>query len=166
MKRYCQNCKISYEFSPREVSGKEDLVCPSCGSIIPKNSFEPGGAGKSDAMESKIGSAVGSLFSFAYIYYLLLSVIGAGAFFLHWDTVLYVVTAIALISFVLQLLTGYLVFRSGVLFLPAGAVLGFALFKNIQGACFGIMAVFFFRHLLRDILYRLFYKLIGIGNSK
>ena len=112
-------------------------------------------------MDAKIGSIFQKVFHFVYIFYMLCAVVGIIAFFLNLSKVLYVVTAISLIVFVLQLLSGYNTFRSGLVFLPIGALVGYLKFGTYEGACFGVMIVFAIRHVVRDVIFRLIWALVG-----
>ena len=160
MLRYCKQCGKDFEFTPLAVSGSEPLICPECGNIIEKNSRNPANKIDSEKTEENIGRAIGGIYHFLYIFYMVLGIIGVisyafGAYFL-----LYLVTAVSLAAFILQLLTGTSTFFLGILFIPAGAVAGFILMKGIPGACLGIHAVFLIRHLIRDVFYRLLAKLV------
>jgi len=164
MRRYCVNCREEYEFDPRAITGEGNLICPDCGGIIPKDSRRPSTV-NNDAMEAGIGNAVSEVFHIAYIFYVTLAVIGIISYFAKWDTVLYVVSGIAIASYLIQLITGTTAFTWGVILLPLGAALGyFALHGGIRGVCLGILAVFLIRHVIRDLLWTLVGKIIGLGN--
>ena len=79
---------------------------------------------------------------------------------------LYAVTAISLSAFLIQILTGNLVFTSGIIFLPAGALLGYLHYRSPEGACLGIRLVFVIRHLIRDLLFMLLTKLIRMTRDQ
>jgi len=165
MLRYCTNCEKDYDFSPTAVSGTKPLICPECGQLINKNSRHPVNREELEHSEEQIGNFFLNVFRFAYIFYLCFAIVGVVAFIFSHTKLLYIVTAISLIAFLLQMITGTLRFRSGIIFLPAGAVLGYLFFKNIQGALLGINIVFIIRHLIRDIFYEIIIKLIILGNS-
>ena len=76
---------------------------------------------------------------------------------------LYITTGISLLAYVIQFITGTTTFSSGVIFLPAGATIGYLIFGDIKGVCLGIHIVFLIRHLLRDIVYTLIFKLVKMG---
>ncbi|MCR5746130.1 MAG: hypothetical protein K6G03_00295 [Lachnospiraceae bacterium] len=160
------NCKKEYDFEPLAVSGKENLICPVCGNIIDKNSRGPGSAESIENTEEAIGNATARILHFCYIFYMLLGVAGVVSYFLGASKILYGVTLFALIVFIIQFLTGYITFRSGIIFLPIGAVLGFVYFKTIDGACLGIHLVFLIRHIIRDIIYTIILRLLGMLSGK
>ena len=163
MERYCTSCKKSFDFTIKSIYDLDNLVCPECGKKIDKNSRAP--VESSDAIEEKIGGAFQKIFRFFYVFYLGCAIIGIVAFFLHFSKVLYIATVVSLAVFAVQLMTGFLSFRWGLLFLPLGAAVGFALLRTLEGACLGIMVVFAVRHLIRDVIFRLFGFLVRAGNS-
>ena len=130
----------------------DNLVCPECGMKIDKNSRKPV---EPDHIDEKIGFVFQKIFHFCYIFYLLCSVVGIVAFFLNFSTVLYAATAISLIVFVVQWFSGNMTFKSGLVFLPIGAAVGFFKFGTYEGACLCVLIVFMIRHLVRDIILRL-----------
>lgn len=158
MERYCVNCNKSFDFKIKSMTDLDNLVCPECGAKIDKNSRKPV---VEDNMDAKIGSIFQKVFHFLYIFYMLCAVVGIIAFFLNLSKLLYVVTAISLLVFVLQLLSGRNTFRSGLVFLPIGAVAGYLKFGTYEGACFGVMIVFAIRHVVRDVILRLIWALVG-----
>ncbi len=137
------------------VSGKEDLICPTCGNIIDKNSRNPESKAAIEETEEKIGRVYAALLHMGYIFYMVMGVIGATGFFLDVRMLLYVATGISLAVYVIQFLTGTVTFPSGVILLPAGAVACYFYFHTIEGACLGIHLVFLIRHLIRDVIFRL-----------
>ena len=165
IKRYCANCRQEYEFTPLAISGKSDLICPECGGVIDKNSRRPANE-NDDQTEEKLGRATAVVFHFFYCFYALLGIVGAVCFFLGIDWLLYAVTIISIIAFIIQLIMGTLSFASGLLFLPLGAIFGYLfLGKSIRSACLGIHIVFLIRHICRDIIYRIIIKLVRAGNE-
>lgn len=164
MNRYCVNCDKEFDFSPLEVSGRNDLICPECGQIIDKNSRRPKSNDESDKIENTIAGVFAQLLHMSYIFYLLCACAGVVGFFLKIDALLFLATAIALAAFFVQLFTGTLIFTSGLIFLPIGAVCGYLIVKNIRGAFLGINVVFVIRHIIRDIFYRLIGWFIGFIN--
>ncbi len=160
MIRYCTYCKKDFDFAPLAVSGREDLICPECGNVISRESRNPAGKEMADRTEEAIGNAYAKLMHLSCIFYMTVGVIGVICFFAGLSTLLYIATFISLICFIMQLLTGTLIFISGLIFLPLGAVLGYMYFGNPAGACLGIHIVFLIRHLIRDILFRLLFAFI------
>ena len=160
MLRYCENCKKDFEFAPLAVSGKDDLICPECGGIIGKNSRNPANRIDSDKTEAAIGNTFARLLHMSYIFYMVMGLLGVAGFVFGINKLLYIATAISLGAFIIQFLTGTLIFTSGVIFLPIGAAAGWFYFKSIEGACLGIHIVFLIRHLIRDIFFMLLFKLI------
>ncbi len=165
MLRYCPYCEKDYDFSPLSVSGKDDLICPECGNIIDKNSRHPANTDEGTKhTEEGIGRIFAGLYNLFFIFYMLMAIIGVIAFVSGMKTLLFTVTVISLAVFIIQLITGTLIFTSGIFFLPVGAVIGYLIFKSIPGACLGIHIVFLIRHILRDIIFRLLGKLINAGS--
>ena len=162
MLRYCKNCQKEYDFSPLAVSGRQDLICPACGNVIDKNSRHPVNAENSE-IELGLGRSVAGLFRMAYVFYLILGMIGAVSYVIGMNKLLYFVTAVSLIAFIIQFVTGFLNFHSGLVLIPAGAIIGYLCFKTIEGACLGIHIVFLIRHLLRDVVFGLIFKLVKMG---
>ena len=160
MLRYCTECHKDFDFPPLAVSGREDLICPECGSLIDKNSRNPAGKETAERTEENIGNAYARLLHLSYIFYLTISILGIISWFAGLHGVLYVLTIISLTAFILQLITGTLIFRLGLILLPAGAVIGYMVFGLVDGACLGIHLVFFIQHLIRDIIYGLVFRFI------
>lgn len=162
MLRYCENCRKDFEFAPLAVSGKDDLICPECGNVIGKNSRNPANRLDSDKTEEAIGNTFAKLLHLSYIFYMVMGLLGVAGFLTGVNKLLYIATVISLLAFVIQFMTGTLVFTSGIIFLPAGAAAGYYYFRTIEGACLGIHIVFLIRHLIRDIFFMLLFKLIGM----
>ena len=160
MERYCTNCNKSFDFKIKSMTDLDSLICPECGAKIDKNSRKPV---EEDNMDAKLGSVFHKVFHFLYIFYMLCAVVGIIAFFLNLSKLLFVVTAISLVVFVFQLLSGYNTFRSGLVFLPIGALVGYLKFGTYEGACLGVMIVFAIRHVVRDIIFRL---IMGAAGQK
>ena len=162
MLRYCSNCKKDFDFDTLSVSGKDDLICPECGCIIDKNSRNPAGKLLAEETEEKIGRAYAELLHLSYIFYMSVGVIGVIGFILgiHW--LLYAATAVSLAAYIIQFLTGTLIFKSGLFLLPIGAIAGYMYFGNISGACLAIHIVFLIRHLIRDIIFRLIFAFFNV----
>ena len=163
MLRYCPRCRKDFDFEPKAVSGAGDIYCPECGNVINKNSRHPIDHAATDRMEQGIGNVFAWLLKIAYIYYLIVALIGVLGFIFKIDMMLYIATGIAVGSFLIQFFMGTLVFKSGFLWLPAGAAAGYFIFKSIQGACLGVDVVFLVRHLLRDVLFRIINKLVKLS---
>ena len=165
MLRYCENCKKDFEFAPLTVSGKDDLICPECGGIIGKNSRNPANRVDPDKTEEAIGNAFAKLLHMSYIFYMVMGLLGVAGYVFGINRLLCIATVISLLAFMIQLLTGTLIFTSGIIFLPIGAVAGFFYFGRIEGACLGIHIVFLIRHLIRDIFFMLIFKLIRMSSG-
>ena len=164
MFRYCENCKKDFEFAPLAVSGRDDLICPECGGIIGKNSRNPANKINSDKTEEAIGNTFARLLHMSYIFYMVMGLLGIIGFIFGVDKLLYIATGISIGAFIIQFLTGTLIFTSGIIFLPLGAAAGFIYFKTIEGACLGIHLVFLIRHIIRDIFFALIFKLIRMSS--
>ena len=164
MLRYCENCKKDFEFAPLAVSGRDDLICPECGGIIGKNSRNPANKINSDKTEEAIGNTFAGLLHMLYIFYMVMGLLGIIGFIFGVDKLLYIATGISIGAFIIQFLTGTLIFTSGIIFLPLGAAAGFIYFKTIEGACLGIHLVFLIRHIIRDIFFALIFKLIRMSS--
>ena len=166
MERYCTNCKKDFDFEPLAVSGKGDLICPECGNIIDKNSRNPAGKEMVDETEEKIGRTFANLLHMSYVFYLTMGVLGVIGYVFGLDTLLYIATAISLAAYIIQFLSGTLTFASGLILLPAGAILCWFYFGTLRGACLGIHIVFLIRHIIRDILYTLVFRFISMISGK
>ncbi len=163
MNRYCTNCQKEFDFAIKSMKDLDNLVCPECGSKVDKDSRNPAEnvSAETEKTEEAIGNAFMTLMHLSYIFYIAISLVSVAAYFLHWDKVLYITTAISLGAFLIQLLLQMLTFRTGLLFLPIGAAAGYFILKSIQGACLGVALVFIIRHLIRDVIFRLIGKLIS-----
>ncbi len=161
MLRYCKNCKKDFEFAPLDVSGEAPLICPECGNVIEKNSRNPEKKLDSEKTDERIGNVFANLMHLSYIFYMIIGLIGTISYLLGIYALLYIATAVSLAAFILQLITGTVTFTTGVFFIPAGAVAGFVFLQGIPGACLGVHIVFLIRHLIRDIFFRLIWKLLG-----
>ncbi len=164
MLRYCENCKKDFEFAPLAVSGRNDLICPECGGVIGKNSRNPANKINSEKTEEAIGNTFARLLHMSYIFYMVMGLLGITGFALGADKLLYIATGISIGAFIIQFLTGTLIFTSGIIFLPIGAAAGYIYFKSIEGACLGIHLVFLIRHIIRDIFFALIFKLIRMSS--
>ncbi|MBQ9605641.1 MAG: hypothetical protein IJV16_00490, partial [Lachnospiraceae bacterium] len=162
MLRYCTYCKKEYDFDPLAVSGRDDLICPECGNIISKESRDPSRREVAEKTEEAIGNIYARLLHLSYIFYLSMSIVGVIGFISGFFVVLYAATIISLVAFILQLITGTLIFRSGIIFLPIGAILGYLYFRSLEGACLGIHVIFLIRHMIRDIIFRLIFAFIRL----
>ena len=160
MLRYCTNCKKDFDFDAPSVSGKDDLICPECGCIIDKNSRNPAGKLLAEETEEKIGRAYAGLLHLSYIFYMSLGIIGVIGYILGIRWLLYAATAVSLAAYLIQFLTGTLIFKSGLILLPVGAVLGYLYLRTPEGACLGVHIVFLARHLIRDTLFRLLFAFL------
>ena len=160
MLRYCENCRKDFEFAPLAVSGRDDLICPECGRVIGKNSRNPENKVNSDKTEEAIGNAFARLLHMSYIFYMVMGLLGVTGFILEAHKLLYIATGISIGAFIIQFLTGTLIFTSGIIFLPLGAAAGYIYFRSIEGAFLGIHLVFLIRHIIRDIFFALIFRLI------
>lgn len=163
MLRYCTNCRQDFDFAPRDITGPDDLICPKCGSIIGKNSRHPVSK-ENEKIEENVGNAIASIWNIAYMFYVTLSIIGIVGYFFS-DKIFYLMVAITVAAYILQLITGTTTFTEGIIFLPIGAAIGYFVIGSIKGACLGILVVFLIRHILRDILWNLVNWLIRWGRS-
>lgn len=164
MLRYCTRCEKEYDFPPRAVTGPKPLICPMCQHEIDKNSRRPAAA-ENNKPEEAVGSVFGGFLRLAYLFYVILAVIGIIGYFVHVDAMLYIPAVITVICYILQLITGTTAFTGGIIFVPLGAVAGYFLL-GMQGICLGILGVFLIRHIIRDLFFELIFKLIGLGNKE
>ena len=160
MLRYCTSCKKDFDFEPLAVSGREDLICPECGAVIGKESRNPAIKENAEKTEEEIGNIYARLMHLSYIFYMVMGLSGVLCYIFGIYTVLYAVTVISVTAYVIQFITGTVTFASGVILLPAGAVLGYTFAGGIPGACLGIHIVFLIRHIIRDIIFRLVFRFI------
>ena len=165
MNRYCPNCKQEFDFPIRSITDLDNLVCPNCKKKVPKDSRKPIDNSATEKTEMAIGRGFAAVMHFFYIFYLICGVAGILAYFFNLNSLLYIVTGIALGTFFIQTVFRFSTFRTGFIFLPLGAVAGFLIIKTPQGACLGVHIVFLLRHLIRDIFWKLISKLISIGNK-
>ena len=165
MRRYCANCKKEFEFTVKSIHDMDNLKCPECGSDISKLSMKPDDTPENKKAETRIGRALAVLFRLSYIFYMVVAAVGIASYFLKYDTVLYVCAGIDILVYILQWLMGYGNFRAGWILIPAGAVAGYLIFKTVQGAAMCVLAVFFIRHLIRDIIYRIIWMIIRWARS-
>ena len=160
MLRYCVNCKKDFDFEPLAVSGRGDLICPECGSVIGKNSRNPAIKENAEKTEENIGNLFAGLMHLSYIFYMVLALAGVICYFTGIYPLLFAAALISVTAYIIQLITGTVTFASGMILLPAGAVLGFIFAGGIPGACLGIHLVFLIRHLVRDIILRLIFRFL------
>ena len=144
----------------------DSLVCPECGSMVDKDSRSPEYlevSRSTEKTEDSIGNAIGCLMRLNYIFYITISIFAIVAYNLHWDKTLYILTGISLGLFLIQLFFRSVAFRTGLIFLPLGAAIGYFVLHSIRGACLGIAIVFIIRHLIRALFWRLIMKLFNRG---
>jgi len=146
MRRYCKNCDREFEVDPVAVSKNEKLTCPLCKGEVLSDSKKPSGVYRDERgyteLDGKFGRFFGVLFSIGFVFYMLLSLVGIAAYVWNYDKLLYGITATLLAVFLLQLITDTLIFRSGVIFLPAGALASYFGFdSSLRGLCLGILVV-------------------------
>lgn len=161
MTRYCTNCRKDYEFDPKEVSGQKEIKCPVCGNMLSAYTRNPKKVYAERQADIAVSNGLARVFHFFWIFYMVMGLIGLGFFLAGMSTALHIVTVISLVIYVIQLLTGTIIFASGVYLLPLGAAAGFLFFKSIDGACLGVHVVFLIRHIVREILWKLLYWFIG-----
>ncbi len=164
MIKYCTNCRKDFDFTIKSMKDLDSLVCPECGSRIDKDSRNPAldeVARATDKTEETIGNAFGCLMSLNYVFFMSISVAAIVAYNFHWDMALYILTGISLGLFVIQLFFRSVAFRTGFIFLPLGAAIGYFVLKSVRGACLGIAIVFIARHLIRALFWRLLSRLFS-----
>lgn len=133
-------------------------------SFAPSVRYSSGKNGdEAEKTANSIGNIFGTILSFAFIFYLLVAIIGVIGFFTNLNVMLYTATAILAVVFILQLIIGTCSFLSGVIFLPLGAIIGYLLYKSFAGAALGFNVVFIIRHLIRDTFYAFIRKLIELS---
>ena len=164
MIKYCTNCRKDFDFTIKSMKDLDSLVCPECGSRIDKDSRNPAleeVSRATDETEETIGNAFGCLMSLNYVFFMSISVAAIVAYNFHWDMALYILTGISLGLFVIQLFFRSVAFRTGFIFLPLGAAIGYFVLKSVRGACLGIAIVFIARHLIRALFWRLLSRLFS-----
>ena len=166
MLRYCTHCQKDFDFSPAVVSRHEPLICPECGSVVGYNSKNPARIRETEKADEAIAGILAAFLHMAWIFYMFTGVLGIAGFFLKQNMLLYTATVISLSVFAIQLVTGTLIFTSGILFLPIGVFFGYLHYGSLEGACLGIHLVFVIRHLIRDLCYMLLTKLIRMTGDR
>ena len=111
--------------------------------------------------ENKLATIIQKAFRVAYVYYMVLSIIGIIGYFTGCFKLMYVMTGIILVTYILSFLLGNATFVSGLLFIPLGAVAGYIWLNGIPGACLAILLVFLIRHVIKDIIWTLVIKLLN-----
>ena len=166
MNRYCTNCQKEFDFKITSMEDLDNLICPECGAKIDKNSHKPVSTGPNTA-EKTVSNAISGYYTIRYYIHFVLALIGLIAYFNEADKLLYIMTASCVILFLLQLFFRRTGFISGIILVPAGALIGFFLMgKVLRGACLGIVVVFIIRHLIRGFNYYILSKLVHMGNQK
>lgn len=166
MLRYCATCQKEYDFDPLLVSGEAPLICPECGKEIPKNSRKPVDHKETEKMEENIGRGIGKLMHLSYIFFALVAAIGIAGYILNLENLVFACTGINLLIFIVQVFSRCVRFRLGLVFLPAGALAGyFLLQQRIMDACLGVLIVFLGRFLIKEVVIRLFWKLVRMGEK-
>lgn len=164
MNRYCTRCCKEYDFKIISMEELDNLICPVCGQKIDKNSRKPRDTETENQIEEAIGEGFYTVFKLAYFFYLICGIIGIIFFTLKWNKLLYIDTALCLITYAFRFGGSVDYRRWDSLFIVLGGALGFYLFPSLEGVCVGIMAGFIVRHIFRTIIYRLFAKFIGWCN--
>ena len=165
VKRYCTNCEKNYDFEIKSPNDLNVLFCPVCGAHVDKESRNPGPKREAEMAEAQIGGFFATVMRIMYLFFFVMSAVGIAAFFLKLYTVLYVVSAIVLVIYLIQIFTGTSNFKLGLLLVPLGGVIAFLITRSIPGIFLGMMIVFFLRHLIRDMIYRLIFKLINKASN-
>ncbi len=153
MLRYCTNCKKEFDFPPRAITAKEDLICPECGNVIPKNSRNPEHGVEAERSEEAIGRTVAVLMHLSYIFYITLAVVGIVGYYTGINKMLFIASGIMIFAYVIQFVTMTTSFPTGIIFLPLGALLNYLVFRDPRALLLGICFVFLIRHVVRDIFY-------------
>ncbi len=161
MLRYCAKCKKEFDYPPRAITAAAPLICPECGSEIPKESRRPDHGLEADRSEEKIGKAASVIFHMIYIFYISMALIGSIGYVTGFHALLYVTAGISLAVYTVQAIAHVTAFPTGVVFIPLGAIAGYLIFKGLPGVCLGIHIVFAVRHILRDIVFRFIFWVIG-----
>lgn len=165
VKRYCDNCEKTYDFEIKSPKDLDVLFCPVCGSHVGKESRDPAPRREAEKTEAKIGGFFATLLRISYLFFFVMSAIGIVAFFIKLYPVLYVVSAVVLVVYLIMLFSGITNFKLGIILVPIGGVVGFLITKSIPGICLGMMIVFCVRHLIRDMIYTLVWKLINKASN-
>lgn len=161
MNRYCTNCQKEFKFKVDSVTDMDNLVCPECGQRVYKDSRKPRDYQGEAKIEETIGGVIYGVMFFLYCFFLIMGILGIIAFFLKWDTFLYIDTVISVVAYQKMHAKNLLDFSKGSFWFLVGAGIGFLCYKTLQGACLGIMIVFVIRHLFRAIIMGIIGKLIS-----
>lgn len=167
MQRYCPQCRKSFEFKIKSMAERDNLICPECGSKIDPNSRSAPNAVKSQRNDADLVAATAfSVYSIIrWYFYAAVSIFGIIAYNMHWDIGLYIATGLCLFVFCFRFLFMGGFFRN-ISWLAAGGALSFFFIEqNIKGICLGILIVLLIKHVIKEILARLFRWLIDLGNS-
>lgn len=160
MIRYCPKCDQEYDFKISSMGDMEQLSCPVCGEKIDKNSRRPHDYVQEAKTEIAIGTAIYKLISISFLFFLFCGIMGVIAYVFHWDTFLYIDTAICVVIFLWNSGRDSINPLRSSLWLIVGAGLGYLIFKSIRGACLGVMVSLIVRHFVRALLIKLFTKFI------
>ncbi|MBQ9233367.1 MAG: hypothetical protein IJ167_04940, partial [Lachnospiraceae bacterium] len=124
MLRYCTNCRKEYDFNIKSMEDLDNLVCPECGSKIDKNSRKPVDSGANSA-EKAAANVVSGYFTIRYYIHFVLAITGLIGYFTGHLNLLYIMTSLCVIIYIVQFFIGRVSFVSGLFFIPLGAVIGF-----------------------------------------
>lgn len=161
MLRYCPNCKKDYNINVKSMAEMEQMVCPVCGEKVEKVSKNPEHVGAEDGMENHLGETMYKLIYLSIIFYFCCGVISVVAFVLHWDKVLYTVTAVSVIGYFLQ----YFNTEWGIIWMTIGAIAGYFILHSVQGACLGVEVLLIVRHIIRRLIIRFFVWIGRLGSK-
>lgn len=148
MIRYCNQCQKEYDFKISSVKDLENLTCPECGRLIPKDSRRPADNLPGEGTGAVIGKAYSGAIQFAFVMFLLCEMVGLVAFLLKWNVVLYVGTAMGCVAYVF--IYGWL----NVIYIILGGFLGLFVWRSLPGICLGILVVMFVRRVCSLIIWK------------
>lgn len=120
---------------------------------------------KTNNTDTFIGWIFYKIFRIRYLFYVTFSVIGIVAYFIDNEKLLYAMTAVCIMTYIIQMFSNG-GFIAGIFFIPIGAFIGYyATGKNMNGFYLGILVVFVIRHIIRGLFFELISKLIKAGNK-
>lgn len=162
MIRYCGKCKKGFEFTIKNMSDMDNLICPQCGSHINKDSRTmPGQKREEDQAEAIVGGLFYYIFKFRYYFFALMAAIGVVAYFVSLYKLMVVMTGICIVALCFRTLSGRSSVAVNMGILGAGiAFCWYFIDKSFNGICLGILFGFLIRFIIKDILYTLLFRLI------
>lgn len=149
MYRYCPNCEEEYDFKVSGAADLDNLICPACGRKVDKNSRKPKEPANEGQTEVAIGEAILTIYNVIYSFFVITGVLGMISFLLKWDILLYICTAVSILSYMRVNKEAGKEIGKGFLGVLIGAGLGWLIFKSIQGICFGAIVVLVAYYVLR-----------------